>query len=178
MTIEAFIQTDVVVVDASCSAREAARAMRDRHVGAVVVVSDASGAGPLKLEGMVTDRDLALAVVAEDADAGTRIGAFARRPLVSVPREASVAQAAAIMRSAAVRRLVVVDGERAMVGIVALDDLLAGAADLLSDLSDATNKARDREIHQLREPVDGDGSLHPITVPPQLGAAWRNIVQP
>lgn len=178
MGIEAFLQTDVVVIDAEAPARDAARAMRERHVGSVVVVSGGADAGARRLEGVVTDRDLAMAVVAGGADAGTRIGAFAHRPVISISRGASVGQAAAIMRSAAVRRLVVIDESQAMVGIVALDDLLAGAADLLRDLSDATSWARDRERRAQRDGDADAAAVDPITVPPALGRAWRHIVQP
>ncbi len=44
MTIEALAQKNVVALDESCDVREAARAMRDRHVGAIVVTQGANRA--------------------------------------------------------------------------------------------------------------------------------------
>jgi hypothetical protein len=70
-----------------------------------------------------------------------------------------------------------VDDQRAMISILALDDLLAGAAALLRDLCDATSEAHDREARRLSAAADrGAGNDH-ITVPPELGAAWRHVVR-
>jgi CBS domain-containing protein len=99
--------------------RTAAAVMRDRCIGDVLVVDD-SGA----LCGIVTDRDLALRVVAAGLDpATTAIGEIATLDPVTVADGASLADVAAAMRDHAVRRVPVVDADGRPVAVVALTDL-------------------------------------------------------
>ena len=65
MSIERFCRKEVAVVHCRDSIARAAREMRDRHVGALVVVDD--DRRPL---GMITDRDITCRVVASSLDAG------------------------------------------------------------------------------------------------------------
>jgi CBS domain-containing protein len=94
-----------------------ARLMRDRNVGSVVIV-DESG----RPVGMVTDRDLALDVLAEGADPETAAESCATAPVVTGDHDMELEEAAALMVGHRIRRLPVMDGE-ALVGIVTLDDI-------------------------------------------------------
>jgi CBS domain-containing protein len=99
--------------------RTAAAVMRDRCIGDVLVIDDAGA-----LCGIVTDRDVALRVVAAGLDpATTAIGEVATPDPVAVPVGGTVADVAAVMRDHAVRRVPVVDTDRRPVGVVALSDL-------------------------------------------------------
>ncbi|HET9867419.1 MAG TPA: CBS domain-containing protein, partial [Nitrospira sp.] len=72
----------------------------------------------------MTDRDLAIEIVARGAEAAAlRIGQIASRPLVSVAATASVQEAVGVMEKAGVRRLLVVDAEGCVTGLVSADDL-------------------------------------------------------
>ncbi len=108
---------------------DAARAMRDGGFGAVVVVE--SGI----VRGILTDRDIAVRVVAEGKDPGsTEIReAFTTDPTTLLPNY-SVDDAVAAIREAEVRRLPVVEGST-LVGIVSIGDL-AQARDENSALAD------------------------------------------
>ena len=97
--------------------------MRDRNVGSVVVVD---GDRPV---GVVTDRDLALAVVADGVDAGETAGDHATRPLVTGDAGMDIEEAAALMVQNRIRRLPVLDGTD-LAGIVTIDDLAVRAGDL------------------------------------------------
>ncbi len=97
--------------------------MRDRNVGSVVVCEQGRPVG------VVTDRDLALAVVADGVDAGAPVGAHASRPLVVGQREMDIEEAVALMIQHRIRRLPVIAGEE-LVGIVTIDDLAVRAGDL------------------------------------------------
>ena len=103
-------------VDYHQSVGEAARAMRDWGVGAVLVVSNES------LYGLVTDRDLVVRAVAEARGADEPVGPLSSGNLIGVDADADVHEAMRLMRQHAVRRLPVLeDGQVA--GIVSLGDL-------------------------------------------------------
>jgi CBS domain-containing protein len=116
--------SSVVTAVANASAREVAQQMRDHNVGSVVILEP--GGLPLA---MVTDRDLATRVLADDQDPGDPVAAQATRPLVSGEPEMELEEAAALMVQHSVRRLPVVEaGELA--GIVTLDDIAVRTGNL------------------------------------------------
>lgn len=100
-----------------------AELMRDRNVGSVVVVD---GDRPV---GVVTDRDLALIVVADGVDSSEQAGDHATRPLVTGEAEMDLEEAAALMVQNRIRRLPVLEGTE-LAGIVTIDDLAVRAGDL------------------------------------------------
>ena len=103
-------------VDYDQSVGEAARAMRDWGVGAILVVSNGS------LYGLVTDRDLVVRAVAEERGADEPVGPLSSANLIGVDADADVHEAMRLMRQHGVRRLPVLeDGQVA--GIVSLGDL-------------------------------------------------------
>jgi CBS domain-containing protein len=109
---------DVVYLPAATTLDEAARAMRDADIGDVVV-TDGPG-----LFGMVTDRDIVIRAVAEGQDVRrVTLGSVATREIVMIEQNATAAEAAALMRERAVRRILVCDTDRQLVGIVSLGDL-------------------------------------------------------
>ena len=103
-------------VDYYQSIGEAARAMRDWGVGAILVVGDGS------LYGLVTDRDLVVRAVAEDRGADEPVGPLSSANLIGVDADADVHEAMRLMRQHAVRRLPVLEGGQ-VAGIVSLGDL-------------------------------------------------------
>jgi CBS domain-containing protein len=113
----------VVTAQSDDSLRRVGELMRDRNVGSVVVCE---GDMPM---GVITDRDLALAVVADQVDAGDVAGTHASRPLVTGEVEMDLEEAVALMIQHRIRRLPVTDGD-ALVGIVTIDDLAVRAGDL------------------------------------------------
>jgi signal-transduction protein with cAMP-binding, CBS, and nucleotidyltransferase domain len=103
-------------VDFDQSVGEAARAMRDWGVGAILVVSNGS------LYGLVTDRDLVVRAVAEERGTDEPVGPLSSANLIGVDADADVHEAMRLMRQHGVRRLPVLeDGQVA--GIVSLGDL-------------------------------------------------------
>lgn len=108
----------VVYLPAETTLDEAARAMREKDIGDVVVTEGAS------LAGVVTDRDIVIRAIADGRDpVSTTVGDVASRDLVMIGQEASPQQAAQVMRERAVRRLLVCDNDRRLVGVVSLGDL-------------------------------------------------------
>ena len=136
MVIREVMTEEVVTAAPERTVREIAELMRERNVGSVVVVQDDRPVG------FVTDRDLAISVIADGRDFGDRVADHASSPVVTAEPEMSVEEAAGLMVRHAVRRLVVVDGER-LTGIVTLDDLASrtGDAELASQLSARVTRA-------------------------------------
>jgi len=136
--------TSVVVAPPEATVREVAELMRERNVGSVVLVD---GDAPV---GMLTDRDLAVGVVAEGRDPGDRAGDHASRPVVTVEPGAAIEDAADLMVGHGIRRLPVLDGDR-LAGIVTLDDLAVrtGDAQLAAQLTTRVTRANAPEFYFL-----------------------------
>jgi CBS domain-containing protein len=118
------VMTDgVVTAAAGDSLRRVGELMRDRNVGSVVVCERGRPVG------VVTDRDLALAVVADGIDPDAPVGEHATRPIVTGEVEMDIEEAVALMITHRIRRLPVLEAE-ALVGIVTIDDLAVRAGDL------------------------------------------------
>jgi CBS domain-containing protein len=114
----------VVTSPPEASAASVAGLMRDHRVGSVVIVDH--GDTPVA---MVTDRDLALRVLAEGASPEHEVGGFATRPLVCGDPGMELDEAAALMVQHRVRRLPVVEEGR-LIGIVTLDDIAVRTGNL------------------------------------------------
>ncbi|MBV7694128.1 CBS domain-containing protein [Streptomyces sp. TRM70350] len=114
----------------------AARIMRDRDIGDVLVTYDRD------LFGVLTDRDIAVRAVAEARDPRvTPVGSLCTRPpVVTVAPDDSTDHAVELMRQHAVRRLPVVDRDGCPVGMVSLGDL-ATTEDPHSALADISRAA-------------------------------------
>lgn len=139
---------DVVFVARNESCAQAARLMREHHVGSLVVVQENKRRVPV---GMLTDRDLAVGVMALGLDPEKTIVEAAMRPDVAVVREdEGIGRAIALMRNRGVRRLPVVDEAGALVGMLAADDLIELFAEEMSGLAAmlARSPRREREERQ------------------------------
>jgi CBS domain-containing protein len=96
---------------------EAARRMRDADTGDVIVLDNG------RVVGVLTDRDIAIRVVAENKDLSTPVReACSATDLQTVGPDTSLDQVVQLMRGKAIRRLPVVENDHA-VGIVSLGDL-------------------------------------------------------
>ena len=121
-----------IVLQQDQSIADAAQAMRDSAVGAVLVVDGD------KLCGLVTDRDIVVRAVAESASPDSPVGRVVSPDLVAVAADDETATAAQVMQDNAVRRLPVMDDGR-IVGIVSIGDLAVsrGEDSALADISAA-----------------------------------------
>ena len=144
MSIAAICQPEVITINAGASLRDAANLMREHHVGALVVTVEA--AGHERAVGVITDRDLAIEILAHDLNpTDVKVGQLASRHLASVPGTAGIAEAVAVMREAGVRRLLVTGAEGQLAGFVSADDLLEALAGQLGVLANAFRTGIARE---------------------------------
>jgi CBS domain-containing protein len=105
-------------VRADDSAADAAKLMRDEDAGIAPVTEDGG-----KLVGVVTDRDIAIRVVAEGKDPrSTKVVEFASEDIYTVEPQQNLDEALQLMGQHQVRRLPVVEGGK-LVGILAQADV-------------------------------------------------------
>ncbi|MFG1607135.1 CBS domain-containing protein [Actinoplanes sp. NPDC049265] len=108
----------VVYLSGDTTLDEAAQAMRDQQIGDVVVTH-----GPT-IAGLVTDRDIVVRAIAEGlSPRSTTLATIATREMIMVEQAATVEEAVRAMRERGVRRLLVCDTDRKVVGIISLSDL-------------------------------------------------------
>lgn len=140
---------EVVVVERSASVSQAARLMRDFHVGDLVVVETQDGRR--RPVGILTDRDIVVGVLARDVDAASvAVRDVMGGELITATEDESLPDVVKRMRAAGVRRLPVVDGEGTLVGILTVDDLLDLLSETLNDLTRLVTRELTRE--QRRRP--------------------------
>jgi CBS domain-containing protein len=109
--------TNPTTVEPGTSAREAARLMQSEDVGALPIAEGD------RLVGMITDRDLALRLVAEGGSADTPVGQLASKDLVTIDPQQDLEEAARLMAEHQLRRLPVCEEDGRLVGILAQADI-------------------------------------------------------
>jgi CBS domain-containing protein len=110
-----------VTVPASMPVLEAARHLRDEGIGDVIITDEGD-----QVVGMLTDRDIAVRLVAEARDAATTMaGDICSRDVVTIRADEDQSKAQELMCTEGIRRLPLVDGKGHAVGIVSLEDLAA-----------------------------------------------------
>jgi CBS domain-containing protein len=132
-TVQELMTSNPVTLEETASVLDAARAMRDKDIGVVVIVGNG------EVRGILTDRDIVVRVVAEGRDPqSTRVGEFASRDLVTVSPDEPADEALRLMRERSIRRVVVTQSGRA-VGILSLGDVAKEreASGALADISTA-----------------------------------------
>lgn len=146
MIVGNLCKTDVVTTDAEQTVAAAARLMREKHVGMLVVVEAGEAKPDLMPIGVLTDRDIVTAVVATDADARTlKVGdVMTRHPLLAGESH-SVEGTLRHMRDAGIRRAPVIGPRGQLTGVLSLDDVTGQLASQLSDVAGAFSNELERE---------------------------------
>lgn len=108
---------NVKVVPPDCSVREAAQKMKEQDMG-IVPVCDGD-----RLVGMVTDRDIVLRVVSEGKSFDTPCGQVMTSPVVACYEDDELGKVAHLMEKKQIRRIVVLDRNKRLVGIASLGDM-------------------------------------------------------
>lgn len=167
MSLERYRRARMVVLSPRSSAHAAARAMADNHIGSVLI------AERQLLLGIVTDRDLALEVVAGDLAHSTALSEVMSDRVAGVPITASVDDVVRTMREHGCRRVPLLEDGKP-VGLVTLDDLI------IDGVIDAP-AARSIIMAQLEAPArfKEEGAIHPEQParPEMAGRRGRTILR-
>jgi CBS domain-containing protein len=124
MKIQDVMTRDPRTVTPETSARDAARLMKDEDVGIIPVVEGDS----CRLVGVVTDRDLAVRLIAEGRDGETRVrDVMSGGKIATCTPDQDLNAAMDTMASEQLRRIPIVDERGSLVGIVAQADVVLKA---------------------------------------------------
>jgi signal-transduction protein with cAMP-binding, CBS, and nucleotidyltransferase domain len=113
---EVMTEAPIDTIERGLTVALAARVMKERARGSLIVVDDR------KPIGIITERDLVRRIIAEDKSIATKVGDIMSEPLISVGPEATVSSAANVMYKNGIRRLPVIEEGR-LLGIVTSTDL-------------------------------------------------------
>lgn len=120
MTVGSLMTRRVIALKPTASVAEAARLMREKAIGSVLVLD-----GAKRPVGIITDRDIAVSVVAGGRDPkATRLDEVMTRKVVTADQDEILLRAVRRMAEASIRRLPVVDGRGRVVGMVSVEDIL------------------------------------------------------
>lgn len=135
---------NVVTAVRDMSLPQAARLMRDLHVGSLVVTEDA--AGKPKPVGILTDRDIVIEVIAKDIPLEqVTVGDIMTFALLKVTEEENIFDVAQRMRARGVRRVPVISRQGELIGIIAADDILEMLSEELTLLSRISGREAEQE---------------------------------
>lgn len=136
MTVASLCNRNVATIHADAGVVDAALQMREGHVGDLVVTETRGGREcPI---GMITDRDIVIEVVAAGvAPESLKVADVMSRDVVTVQEDNGIEFALREMRRKGLRRLPVIDGKRALIGILTVDDVLEHVARLTGHIADA-----------------------------------------
>jgi CBS domain-containing protein len=131
----AFVMPDDTIQDA-------ARLMVECDCGAIPVVDNATN---LRLEGVVTDRDLAVRAISQGKGPDTRVGDVMTRDVRSARPDDDLSTIEGLMAKEQVRRVPVVDEHDCLLGMISQADLALNSAASDSDVG--------RVVEQISEPA-------------------------
>ena len=144
MKVGEYCKHSVVAIVGSADIVEAARLMREQHVGFLVVYEQ--GDDIRRPVGVMSDRDIVLEVLAKDVapHSVTVKDVMTRQPLVAQEVD-ELSDALQAMRMAGIRRVPVVDIRGALTGIIDLDDAVDLITSLLCDISGSIKNEQRQE---------------------------------
>ena len=125
-SIQEAMTPNPTTVEPTTTVQEAAKSMKSEDIGSLPIVDGD------QLVGVITDRDLAIRVVAEGRGTDTTVGEIASKDVVTVDPQQSIDEAARLMAEHQVRRLPVVEEDGRLVGILAQADVAQTGHDALT----------------------------------------------
>src|ERR671917_240065 len=141
MNIEEIMTRDPATVTPGSTVRDAAKLMQREDTGILPVVESE---GTKRLVGVVTDRDIAIRIVAEGRDGDTRVSdVMTSSRLATLRPDANVDDVMDTMADQQVRRVPIVDDRGTLVGIVAQADVVRKVRD---------DKKSERTVEKISEP--------------------------
>jgi CBS domain-containing protein len=137
----------LVTIEQSAPLIEAARMMREKGVGDILIVQK-SGREERPV-GVITDRDIVVHAIACDLDLDeVTVADLCTREPISVDADADLVEITAVMKEHGVRR-VVVKRECEIAGIVTLDNVIEAMAEMNNNLSEMMTRQLDYEVEHM-----------------------------
>ena len=144
-TINEYMSSDPVTARGGEGLLDAARRMRELHVGCLVVVD--GPAGEHRPVGILTDRDIVVGVVAQTDQKLhlLRVDDVMTQELVLARESEDVDEVLRRMQAKGVRRVPVVDSSGTLKGLLSFDDILEHVREQIGALAGLIGRERRRE---------------------------------
>ncbi len=134
-----------VCCSADATVAEVAHLMREKHVGAIIVTKGTKQDD--KPIGILTDRDIAVSVVAPQLDpSAITAGDIAQRQLVSAAEDDDLFAALKRMRTKGVRRLPVLNAKGKVSGLLAMDDIIEVLVEEMNQIVKLVAREQSKEV--------------------------------
>jgi CBS domain-containing protein len=134
MTAGEYCNREVVITEPDTSVTEAAMLMRQYHVGDLVV-TEQQGEKVLPI-GIITDRDIVIEVIAQKADPDSLIiKDIMSTGLITVEEKDPLMDTLELMQKQGVRRIIVVDNQGSLQGLLSADDAIELIAEAINNLT-------------------------------------------
>jgi len=144
MTAGEYCNREVIITRQNASITEAAMLMRQHHVGDLIVV-EKQGKKTLPI-GIITDRDIVIEVIAQKADPDSLIiKDIMSTGLITIEEKESLLDSLEHMQNQGVRRMIVVDGQGNLQGLLSADDAIELIAEAINNLTKLVKREVNRE---------------------------------
>ena len=117
MYVKDIMSTDFHLASPQTTLKQAAEIMRDGDFGYLPVGDN------IKLKGAITDRDIVIRAVADGVDSQTPIGDIMSETIIYCFEDDDLREAADLMKREQIRRLVVLNSNKRVVGVITLGDV-------------------------------------------------------
>lgn len=145
MRIGEYCNRDVVYIDRGASVSDAARLMRQHHVGSLVV-SDSKAEKVIPIA-MLTDRDIVVQLIADGVDVDSVVvNDVMSQSLISAKEDDNVVDVIDRMRVQGIRRVPVVSVAGTLVGVFSVDDFIALMAEHMTLVAQLFNREQQKEM--------------------------------
>lgn len=145
MLVSEICSREVSDVRSGVSVLEAARRMREEHVGDLIVVEERDGRRvPI---GVLTDRDIVVGILARDGEhlKMLDVGDLVAGTLVTATEDEDLKPVLKRMRSFNVRRVPVIDGDGTLTGVLSIDDVISALSDEIAEVASLVSRQASRE---------------------------------
>ena len=144
MSAGEYCNREVIITGENVSITEAAMLMKQHHVGDLVVVAK-QGEKTLPI-GIITDRDIVVEVIAEKTDPDSlTIKDIMSKDLIMVEEKETLLDTLALMQNQGVRRIIVVNDQGSLQGILSADDAIELIAEAMNNLTKGVKQELTRE---------------------------------
>ena len=145
MNVDQICSRKVVTIHRDDGILEAARRMREEHVGDLVVVEEQ--ADRIVPVGILTDRDIVVGVLAKDGQHldVLDVGDVVTADLVTASEDEDLDTVLRRMRSFGVRRVPIVNSGGGLEGVLSLDDIIDALSEDMAELAALVSRQRRRE---------------------------------
>lgn len=145
MTVSEICNREVRTIQRDGSVLEAAKLMRQHHVGALIVIDKVNDrAIPV---GVITDRDLVVEVLATGLDKeAITVDDVMTQELFAVKENTAIHDAINFMRRKTIRRLPIINDNGELVGIITTDDVMEILSEEVLDLAKLIRYEHKKEI--------------------------------